>query len=807
MGDSVFIAHIADDGREQLTQQHCRKTAEYAENSLKGIGLAKTAYLAGLLHDAGKFKEEFVKYLKAAKEDPDSVRRGSVNHTFAGTRYVLEHWQAAAEDSYFQITAELVAYAIGAHHGLFDCIDENQKNGFMYRMEKEKIGYGESIRNYHLYCSNEDELDNLFRDAKKETEEIITKIQNLTEQQQDNDLANSEMYFHIGLLERMLLSAVIEGDCRDTAEFMKNKVALKWPEDMQDIWSKRLEYMETKLKEFPSEKPIQKARQKISETCREFADNPGGVFRLNVPTGGGKTLASLRYALAHAKKWKKSRIVFTAPLLSILDQNASIIRKYVGDDSLILEHHSNLLEPEKDDDELDWLELMTETWEAPVIITTLVQLLNTFFAGKKSSIRRLHALCDSIIVIDEVQSVPAKMLTLFNLAVNFLSEVCKATIVLCSATQPNLEEVIHPLKSPIKEIVPWEENLWHAFKRTEIQDEGNYRLEELPQIVENALEGCGSLLVVCNKKNEAEYIYENVACGNVRRFHLSASMCTQHRRDTLEELEAALSVEQVAREGKILCVSTQVIEAGVDISFQRVIRFAAGMDSIIQSAGRCNRNANNSEVGIVSIVQCTDENLNNLKDIQWGKTATIALLSAYKGNPEKFDNDLAGKKAIEFYYDKLYRSMDKGFHDYVVEDHGTLFDLLSDNPTYADVNCQGVDEFFMRQAFRLAGEQFQVFDQNTTDILVPYRRGSLIREELIEESKKYADKDYEHIEQLIKEAKLYSVSLFQWQIDQLNEQNALIPLLDERVYALADGFYDENIGFSLKKTVTNYWEV
>ena len=179
-------------------------------------------------------------------------------------------------------------------------------------------------------------------------------------------------------------------------------------------------------------------------------------------------------------------------------------------------------------------------------------------------------------MIDEVQTVPGKMLTLFNLAVNFLSEICGVTIVLCSATQPCLEVVDHPLRRQPVDLVPQQKALWDIFKRTDIQNAGCARLEELPQIVMGALSSCDSLLVVCNTKKEATFLFESLQAANCRCFHLSAAMCVQHRRETLQALQSALDKPSADRQ-RVVCVSTQVIEAGVDISFQRVIRFSAGM--------------------------------------------------------------------------------------------------------------------------------------------------------------------------------------------------------------------------------------
>lgn len=799
----MHIAHIREDGKIQTAAEHSRSAAEYAAKALKPIGMGMTAFLAALLHDFGKFKREYDRYLEEAVAG--TAVRGSVNHTFAGARFVLEQWHNSNEIGYDEVTAELLAYAIGAHHGLFDCIDDRQNSGFQHRQVKEGIGYAESRSDYLEQCAGLEELNSLFRASVRETTALLNQMASLS-QQQDAGEANRETAFYVGLLQRMLLSAVIEGDRRDTAEFMNADAFPKWPEDMRDIWADRLAFLERKLGTLPREKPIDQARHTISDTCAAFARQPGGVYRLNVPTGGGKTLSALRFALTHAKQWNKARIIFTSPLLSILDQNAEVLRCYIGDDSMILEHHSNLAEPVNEPEHLRELELLTDTWGAPVVITTLVQLLNTCFSGKTSAIRRFHSLCNSIIIIDEVQTVPNKMLTLFNLAVNFLSEICGTTIVLCSATQPSLEIVQHPLKCPLPEMVPWQEALWSVFKRTEIKSAGQYRLNEIPQLIKQVLSDCDSLLVVCNRKDEAAFLLEELRNVPCRHFHLSASMCQAHRRETMHALQAALETALSGGE-KVLCISTQVIEAGVDISFQQVIRFAAGMDSVVQAAGRCNRHAESQEPAPVRIVLCSDERLDRLEDIARGKKATVSLLSAFEDHPERFQNNLSGQKAIGFYYHQLYGSMNPDFQDDVIPEYGSVYRLLADNPKFANAQCPMAECYYLRQAFQLAGKLFQVFDENTTDILVPYGKGRDIREYLISAAQTYGERDWQTIRRNINEAKKYSVSVYQYQFTQLEKLGAVTPLFEDSVYVLSDGFYDEDIGLSIQKGKTGFQEV
>lgn len=799
----MHIAHIREDGKIQTGVEHSRRAAEYASRSLTPIGMKTTAYLAALLHDFGKFKQEYDHYLEEARAG--TAVRGSVNHTFAGVRFVLEQWHHGNGIGYDEVTAELLAYAIGAHHGLFDCIDVRQNSGFQHRQVKEGIGYAESRSDYLEQCAGLEELNSLFRASVRETTALLNQMASLS-QQEDDEEADRETAFYVSLLQRMLLSAVIEGDRRDTAEFMNGDAFPKWPEDMRGIWAERLAFLERKLGTLPREKPIDQARHTISDTCASFARQPGGVYRLNVPTGGGKTLSALRFALAHAKQWNKARIIFTSPLLSILDQNAEVLRRFIGDDSLILEHHSNLAEPADEPERLRELELLTDTWEAPVVITTLVQLLNTCFSGKTSAIRRFHSLCNSIIVIDEVQTVPNKMLTLFNLAVNYLSEICGTTIVLCSATQPSLEIVQHPLKCPPPEMVPWQEALWSVFRRTEIKSAGQYRLNEIPQLIKQVLSGCSSLLVVCNRKDEAAFLLDELRDVPCRRFHLSAAMCQAHRRETLHTLQAALEAALSGGE-KVLCISTQVIEAGVDISFQQVIRFAAGMDSVVQAAGRCNRHAESQEPAPVRIVLCSNERLERLEDIGRGKKATVSLLSAFADHPERFQNDLSGQEAIGFYYHQLYGSMNPDFQDDVTPEYGSVYRLLADNPKFANAQCPMAERFYLRQAFQLAGKLFQVFDENTTDILVPYGKGRDIREYLISAAQTYGERDWQTIRRNINEAKQYSVSVYQYQFTQLEKLGAVTPLFEDSVYVLSDGYYDADIGLSIQKGTTGFQEV
>ena len=777
-----FWAHVrpcqtgVEDSR-QTVREHCRNAAKYAAQVLEPAALSSGGYLAALVHDAGKYTARFQRYLLQGEGS-----RGSVNHTFAGVQLLLKRYFDKDAEDFSSVVSEILALASGGHHGLFDCVDDQQKSGFQYRLTKEDIDYGEAVGNFFCSCADEKELDRCFQGALEDLTPALEKILSMTSE--DCEFFDDETAFYAGLLSRLILSAVIEGDRRDTAEFMNAACfpARRNETEREQLWSACLHRIEEKLDQLPCLTAIDRARRTISDLCRENAARPGGVFRLNVPTGGGKTLASLRFALAHAQKHKKQRIIFTSPLLSILEQNAAVIRSYLQDDSLILEHHSNLVRTKEDSKSLDEWELLAETWDAPVILTTLVQLLNSLFSGRTTAIRRFHALCGSIIVIDEVQTVPSKMLSLFSLAVNFLSKICGATVVLCSATQPCMERIEHPLHMPVPDLVPYSASLWKVFRRTDIRYAGELSLEGIAQFALEKLET--SLLIVCNKKAQAEQLFCLLKGGDFALFQLSASMCIQHRRDTLDKLRAAL-----AESGrKTVCVSTQVIEAGVDISFACVIRLTAGMDSVVQAAGRCNRNGEAGPgvlVPVYLVGQCS-ENLGKLPDILRGKEATQELLTEFQSCPEQYGGRLDSDQAIGYYYRALYRRMPKHSQDYVWQaGEPSLFSLLSMN-----AYCEDEPLYYFRQAFRLAGARFQVFEENTTDVIVPYDRGAALILDLC------GSQDPIELGRLLEEAKSYTVSLYQYQIDRLAAEHGLIPLPGGAMGL--SGHYNSETGFFIE---------
>lgn len=779
MEHAIFPAHIRADGKVQTVEEHSEGTARIAAGLLDGINLQSAGEFAGLLHDMGKLKNEFAAYIGKAANG-EKVVRGSVNHTFSAVRWIYENYavpnpQTEAE-CFRSLTAELIAAVVGAHHGQFDCINPDGENGVTRRLTKE-IGYAETLRNFSARFDRE-RLDALFDKSVKEVAAVFNAAPS----------AGADQNYRAFMLYRIILSALIEADRSDTAEFEKG---LRDAEvrATRELWKMQLETLEEKLEKFPQATAIDRARGKISDRAAEFSVFPSaGIFQMSVPTGGGKTLSSLRAALAHAAKYGKKRIIFTIPLLTLLEQNARAIRSALQNDDILLEHHSNVLREKSEAEQLDSMECLTENWHSPVIITTLVQFLNTLFDGRTSCIRRLHSLIDSIVVMDEVQTVPRKMLSMFNEAINFLAETCGCAVLLCSATQPYFEGVsAHAMRKPVS-IVPPDESINRLFRRTEIKDLTRPAMtaEEIAGFIEEKNAAGSSVLAICNTKAEAAAIYRKIKELVPEVYHMSASMCPAHRENIISQIKTGL-----ANGAAPVCISTQVMEAGIDISFGCVIRIAAGLDNVIQAAGRCNRNGE-SGIKEVYCINYKGETLSFLKDIEKGRRAALALFDDFRREPDKYDRDLQSDKAVKAYYQKLYRSGEANEFDFPVPKLGpTVYSMLSDNAQFAGKARKADFPFLLRQAFKTAGERFCVFENNTVPVIVPYGEGKEIIKALGEERAGY---DFNYLKSLLQRAKRYTVSIYASQEKLLRERGGINPLLEGRLSALSGSFYNGNTG-------------
>ena len=765
----MFPARIVN-GRIQTVDEHLKQVAKYNIQNLEKCNLTNLCKIISLYHDCGKYTEEFTEYIKNATSDDENTRkkavRGSVNHTFAGV--CLNFKNHYTDDDYDILTSEIIAFVCGSHHGQFDCLNEDGKDGFEHR---KNIDVELVTESFYKLSTNKNELDYLFKQAVDEVKNIVAIIKTMLCSVGKSDKSNCR-YFYFSLLCRLLLSSLVDADRRDAMEFHYN-IKVHKP-DIGYIWEENLKSIERKLDALEIKSEIDVVRRDISNQAKNFETPENGIYKLSIPTGSGKTLVSLRWAVSHANRYKKSRILFVIPLLSILEQNAEVIKKYITDCNILTEHHSNIIKENKNTDSLNMKELLIETWDSPIVITTLFQLLNTMFDGKNSNIRRLNSLVDSIIVIDEVQQVPKNMLTIFNLTINFLQNVCGATIVFCSATQPSFEQSNKPVMfSENCEIVPPSDYIENHFKRTKITAiDGTMDLYQVEQFVSH--QDMESILVICNKKEQASILHKKISSYKENVFHLSTSMCMNHRKDIIKKVN-----ENLKNKIPTICVSTQLVEAGVDFSFECVIRFMAGIDNIIQSAGRCNRHGEYKRLCPVYVIN-VDENLSKLNEIQEAKNATYSLL---------IDKTLEidSKETVKRYYDTLFKNMRKS-QDYAV-DGTTLFDLLSrnlSNPTRPEDS-----KLILRQSFKRAGELFKVFDNETTDIIVPYKESEDLICELLSDKAKY---DFNKRKQVISKLNGYSVSVYEYSIKNLINKGAIQELFEGSIRVLSKDFYNEHRG-------------
>ncbi|WP_408609899.1 CRISPR-associated helicase Cas3' [Lachnotalea glycerini] len=680
---TVFPAHFRmQDNHIQTVEEHLKgveiKCVSYAQK----LNFANTGRLLGILHDMGKYTDEFYVYFyesvsRQKAGEPKLTK--TVDHGKHGAMLILERYHKG--NTYEKTMAEIVAMIICYHHGgLEDFISNDLKIKLLERCNqieegfKEDTQYMKASERFYKRIMEPEELDKLFKNAVNEFKDYVSKY------------SNTNFCYNLHLLIKFLYSCLIDADRYDTYLFMQNK---KEEEDLNinRLWEEFSCRLEAKENEFQNKKTnseleqtIQLLRQDIWKQCNDFGSQPQGIYTLTVPTGGGKTLSSLRYALNHARSCKKSRILYVLPFTSIIEQNAQVVRDALLPKDYLLEHHSNVVDGEDTEkDEVEYRQLLTEQWTSPIIFTTMVQFLNTFFSKGTKNIRRMHNLTDTIIIFDEIQAIPVKCISLFNDAINFLSSVCRDTIILCSATQPGLNKVEHKMQIKEEIILDLREK-FADFKRMEIIDKRYKKkmsLFELGEFVKDVKKDNQSILIILNTKEIAKAVFQEVKKNlddtNIIFYFLNTNLCPAHRKDGIKKMKEALNNHK-----QVICVSTQLIEAGVDISFSCVIRHIAGLDSIAQASGRGNRNGE-GEIKKTYIIELEGEELGSLKYIEIGEKAASYVLDDYRRKADKYDYNLLSPFAIQHYYMHFYRDdrIEKNM-DYPVS-KTTIYQMLS-NP-------------------------------------------------------------------------------------------------------------------------------
>ena len=777
-----MIAHIRNvDGletqQEQSVREHCHNTSTLSSKYAASIGAGKIGALQGILHDLGKLTAMFQDYIR----QESGARRGEIDHSYAGAKYICELADRTNAAKCHDVS-RLVAHAIISHHGLHDWIDYSNRDYCNERIQKDD-GYDEVTKNVSEVVSDI-ELLSLLESAAEEYKAIEAKIRKLC------GGSKVSYTFYLGMFERYLQSCLIDADRTDTADFMGNFHSEN-EYDTPALWEAISKTMNEKCAEFSRRMDqISKQRCSISDRCAAFAKNKAGACRLIVPTGGGKTLSSLRFAIEYCREHGTQKIIYAAPFMSILEQNSDEIRKIVGSD-YFTEHHSNLLAEIDDKEELHEYELRTEKWDSPVIATTMVQLLNALFSGKTSAVRRMHRLGNAVIIIDEIQSLPLKCVYIFNLAVNFLTHICGSTVVLCSATQPAVDNVKYPIlfdDSTASMTGDITED-FEVFKRTKIISEltpYGYSYDEAAEFCMRKFEDNGNLLLIVNTKSAAKTMFQKIheRCKDADIIHLSTNLCPAHRREKIEEMRSCLSEHR-----PLICVTTQLIEAGVDISFRCVVRSLAGLDNAAQAAGRCNRNGEYNALCPVYIIKLKEENAQSLDGMRQAQTLTQSILQ------DSQLKDCLSYEVQNKYFKDLYAqhenpNQNKKTFYYQLDNNNTILNLLSLNKER--FNMSGIPKNsspLLWQAFKTAGTLFQVIESNTQDIIVPYNDEA---RNIIEE----LDKEFlssGRCNGLLRRAQKFSVSVYEGYNRKLSENNALRQL-KSGAFALEERFYDKDCG-------------
>jgi len=417
----------------------------------------------------------------------------------------------------------------------------------------------------------------------------------------------------------------------------------------------------------------------------------------------------------------------------------------------------------------------------------------------------MHNLAGSVIIMDEVQALPLKTMKLFGELVNFLYHVCNTTILLCTATQPNLEELPIGIKAEVKEIIPDVMEKFHQFQRMEVKDrtlEQGYTIEEAVDFIKEVKGGLNSLLVVMNTKKITREIYDSlrkIMDGDTEVLYITTELCPAHRSDVITRLKERL------RQGKsVVCVSTSILEAGVDVSFEGVVRNLAGLDSIAQSSGRGNRHGEKEQPGIAYIINVRDEKLGSMTEIAVGEEKAKAVLDTYRRRPEDYGHSLLSPKAMGDYYQKYFSAGDiKPQMKYPLKDDSELTDLYayftSDGEKILKRRYQGrVGKYpwILTFPFETAGKKFRVIEQDTVSVLVPYGKGKELIGQVMGKEGRYC---LNELRNFVKEARPYFVSVYTGRIHAYQQGAMASPL--PGVLILRDGYYDETVGIKEEQTL------
>lgn len=735
-----LVAHTPPKGSSEwhYLEDHLRAVAEMASDFAGTFGGGGLAWWAGIYHDLGKAHPDFQDYLWKNFVNPKK-KHPTVDHKSSGAAVAFERYGL-----------EPLAHMILGHHGgMGDLEDVQLRLKAFPHLEAERLATSRT---------RFETLDLLFDAPTLAPPAWMTGDP-----------------LEVDCLQRMLFSALVDADALDTEAHTNGDAAAvreqAWPSisELHDRFMKDQRAFEVQVSTSPgAESPVNHVRHEVYEACLAGAELKPGFFRLTVPTGGGKTRSGLAFALRHGVVWKKRRVIVAVPFLTITEQTVDVYRRALGDDALI-EHHSGIDPPNERDDpdgserSAEWRrQLVAQNWDAPLIVTTTVQLFESLFTNRTSKARKLHNIADSVVILDEIQTVPtAYRAAIFDMLRELVAHY-GVSVVLSTATQPVLDTIVKQLGEVggVRELSPEPQRLFNQLKRVTyelpcLDDQWDWaRTSEEMRCTAQAL-------TIVNTVADAAALFGVLDDGEA--FHLSTRMCGAHRRDTLDQIRRRLQ-----RKEPCLVVSTQLVEAGVDLDFPTVFRALGPLDSIVQAAGRCNREGKLAEPGRVVVFDPLDGGMPPGIYRQGAQEGLIML--------HDVSTDLHHPEAFTTYFQRLYG--------------------------LADADPKNVQGQRRHRNFDTVDEVFEIIDDDAFPVFVDYRG--------IEEGPDHSDR-WEHVRanledqqrrgsnvkgllrRLMREAQPWLVAVRLRRKDELLDKGIIQPMIDDVVWRWT-GAYDPKQG-------------
>jgi len=728
----LYIAHKREDGKKQSLLEHLIGTAEKASLYARHFGKSDTAYICGILHDIGKYSDEFQDRIKNDGKLCD--------HSTAGAK-VLKSINPAI--------GNLLGYVIAGHHaGLL--------NGG---------GWGAVCGDGSLQGRLKKEVPDFSAYRNEITTDLYPSASSVARQLADTKpLDERDQGYCFSFLIRMIFSCLVDADFLNTEEFMNEvKITRDVGCDFTELEDKIIRHVNN----FDTAPDINKKRREIFDHCVRKGEEEPGVYKLSIPTGGGKTISSMAFALRHIRYNRTlRRIIYVIPFTSIIEQNAKVFSDIIGKE-YVLEHHSNFDFEINDEQNYNIKKLSAENWDIPIVVTTNVQFFESIYGNKSSKLRKLHNVANSVIILDEVQMLPTECLIPCAKALEELVNNYNCSVVLCSATQSEAERFMSE-KIKANEICSNVTELYEFFNKTKIKFIGGKTVNELVKL----LQGIDQCLLIVNTKRQARNLYMKLveAYGKDGVFHLSTYMCPAHRFEIIHEIKKRLK-----NGDKCIAVSTSLIEAGVDVDFPVVYRALCGLDSIIQAAGRCNRERKR-DLAYVYVFDFEDEDFKVIKSSPFGnylwqrQSITEIIASKYE--------DITKPEAIKEYFDMLYSNASISELDKknIVKKLNEGFDKNSP----LDFNFD----------FEDIAHDFKMIEDNKFSVIVQYNDDA--RRKISELEYGYFSKD------ILRSVQKYTVSLSSHEYKKLRDINAVKVVGENIGILLSQEDYSNEIGIIIQ---------